>query len=198
MEPDLTIVTACDADYFWGAFLLVASLRLTGILSPIHVLEEGFSEAEKELLAQFGGLTILPLPAGNRRNLCTRKAEALLGAESEWIAWLDSDCVSIGDLRPLLIPPNGAFQIRIRSEAETNSIYRRYYEPEDKPGQIPKRILNQWRDDVGDLKEPRFLGSCVTNVLVIHRRFRSFIERWNEQILKVIPPVREGITRRSD
>jgi hypothetical protein len=195
MSPDLTIVTACDANYFWGAFLLAASLRIHGVSAPIHVLAQGFSEDQKNLLLQFPDTAVIPLAEGNPRNLCTRKAEALLTANTEWVAWIDADSIAVGDLRPVLIPKNDSFQIRMRSPQETAEIYRNFYEPDETPGGIPRKIASQWKADVADLEKPACVDSCVTNVFVIHQRHRRFLELWNEQILKVIPPVHNGITR---
>jgi hypothetical protein len=196
MQPKLTIVTASDANYFWGAFILVASIRRNKVPARIHVVHSGYSKRQQRLLEQFGDTHVLEIDGDNPRNFCTRKAEAMLTADTEWISWMDADCMVVGDIAPLILPPNGEFQVRLRSQAETLALYADYYRDGDAPGSIPGWILRQWQQDVGDLAEPRLVESCASNVFVIHQRYRPFLELWNRQILKVIPPVYAEITNK--
>ena len=53
--PSVTIVSAADAGYFWGLFLLAASNAKSGMGLPMSLLTKGFSDRQKELLRQFPG-----------------------------------------------------------------------------------------------------------------------------------------------
>ena len=186
-SSDLTIVTACDANYFWGAFLLVASLRQNRVASPIHVLVKGFDARQTGLLEQFRDVRVIPLAADNPRTLVTIKPYALMTAQTPWLAWLDADCMAIGDIEPLLIPENDSLQIRLREQTENADIYGDKYKPGDSLGGIPAWVLERWRDDVGDLQQPRHNTAAVVNALVLNQTHRDFLQLWDRQMQKVIP-----------
>lgn len=59
-NPPVTnaIVTACDAPYFWGALLLVASVRYSGGRLPIFVVGAGLSRKQIDLLTQFADVSV--------------------------------------------------------------------------------------------------------------------------------------------
>jgi len=180
---DLTITTACDKNYIWGAFLLVASLRRHGTAARIHVLGKDFGPAELAVLQQFE----------DRRHLVTTKPEAMLSADSEFIAWMDADCMAVGDLGPLLKPPNGELQIRLRARAENAAVYRSLMRPGDAPGAVPEHVLARWRTDVAELAAPRLEASAVTNMIVLHHRHRPFVELWARQMDAVLDPFLAGV-----
>ena len=190
---NLTITTACDKNYIWGAFLLVASLRRHGTAARIHVLGKDFGPAELAVLQQFEDVAVLPLDPDNQRNLTTSKPAALLSAGTEWMAWMDADCMAVGDLGPLLLPPNGELQIRVRGRDENASVYRNLMRAGDLPGAVPAHVLARWQRDVGDLGLPRLETSAVANMIVLHRRFRPFIELWARQMDAVLDPRMAGV-----
>ncbi len=193
----ITVTTACDANYFWGAFLMAGTLRQHGMTLPVHVLGKDFSGEQKAMLEQLGGVSVLPLPP-NSRSLTTSKPDALATVETEWMAWIDADCVFTGDLSRQLIPPNGELQIRVRGPAENATVYTRRYAPGEEPGTIPRRVLEQWRADVGDLQTSRLSTVAVANVIVLHRRFRPFVELWRAQMDRVLAPRLAGVIAADD
>ena len=197
MQPQITIVSACDRNFLWGAFLLAASAarHIPGI--PVHILQTGFTPADAALFDGFGDVRLLPLDNNDPRNVCNRKAEALLTAETEFVAWMDSDCMVIGDITGMLIPANGEFQIRLRESRENAWVWRNHYAPGEPRGGLPQTVLARWCADVGQLPSPHLDTTCVTNVFVLHRRHLDFIREWKNQIAKVIPPVHAGAVDRS-
>jgi hypothetical protein len=183
----VTIVSACDRNYLWGAFLLAASAARHTPNVPFHLLHTGFAPEDRALLQQFSNVSVLELSAENRHNVCNRKPEALLTGDTEYIAWLDADCMIVGDIRPLLIPENNEFQIRLREPSENGWVWRDHYAAGEERGGLPASVLSRWRQDVRQLELPRLSTTCVTNALVLHRRHLDFIREWRDQIAKVLP-----------
>jgi hypothetical protein len=88
ISPDITLVTAGDAGYFWGAFLLAASIRRHQLPGRVLVMQAGFDAAQQQLLTQFPDVTLRPADPANPYSFNNRKAEALLLADSEfWRGW---------------------------------------------------------------------------------------------------------------
>ena len=81
MNPAITIVSACDRNFLWGAYLLVASAARNVPGTPVHLLQTGFSEEEIALIRQFPDARLLPLANDDPRCVANRKAEALLSAD---------------------------------------------------------------------------------------------------------------------
>ena len=189
----ITIVSACDRNFLWGAYLLAASSARFLPETPVHILQTGFTEADSALLKQFPTVRVLPLPDNDPRNVANRKSEALLSADTEFIAWLDADCMVIGDVSRHLIPKNGEFQIRMRAPAENAWVWRNHYAPGEPRGGLPKSVLEQWRADLGQPGNPRVDSACVTNCFVLHKRHLDFVRQWKSQIAKVIPPTHAGV-----
>jgi hypothetical protein len=197
MKSNVTIVTACDKNYLWGAFLLAASAARCIPNVAVNVVQIGFTEQDKSYFTQFPYCSVLPLTADDPRNVANRKAEALTTGDSEYIAWLDADCMVIGDIESMLIPENGEFQIRMRGPAENAEVWSKHYEPGEAPGGIPQAVLTEWQADVGQLEAPSHNTACVTNAFVLHRRHIGFIHQWRSQIAKVIPAANTGVVDRS-
>lgn len=197
MNPQVTIVSACDRNYLWGAFLLAASAarHLPGV--PVHILQTGFTAADAAWFAGLPDVRLLELADHDPRNVANRKAEAIVTAQTDYVAWLDADCMVIGDIRPLLVPANGEFQIRLREPAENAWVWRNHYAPGEPRGGLPASVLAQWRADVGQEATPRLDTTCVTNAFVLHRRHLDFIREWKSQIAKVIAPVNAGVVDHS-
>ncbi len=187
-SPDITLVTACDAGYFWGAFLLAASIRRHQLPGRVLVMQAGFDAAQQQLLAQFPDVTSRPADPANPYRFNNRKAEALLLADTEYLAWLDADCFIAGPVGGLLVPANGEFQARRREPAENASAFDRSYEPGEPRGGMPKSVLERWQRDVGERVTPRGDTTYPSNCFVIHARHRPFLEHWDRQIRAVIPP----------
>lgn len=193
MKNDITIVTACDRNYLWGAFLLIASASRNIPQVPIHLLQTGFTPDDIAFFTQFPQVSVIQLSDEDSRNVSNRKSEAILSAETDYIAWLDADCMVIGDIREMLIPENGEFQIRLREQWENAWIWCEHYQPGDKKGSIPSAVAAKWKEDVNQLATPRHDTTCVANTFVIHRRHLDFIRQWREQITKVLPSGNHGL-----
>lgn len=185
---DITIVTACDRNYLWGSLLLACSAARWIPDVPLIVFQTGFTDDDKELLTQFPNVQVKDLQSADPRTVAVRKPEALLGVDSEYVAWLDADCFIYGDILPCLIPDSGQFQIRFRGAEENADVWRNHYEAKDEKGAIPQRVLNRWQKDVNERKEARFKTACVTNSFVIHRNSIGLIQRWQDLIVKVLMP----------
>jgi len=193
MQPQVTIVSACDRNFLWGAFLLAASAARNIPQVPLHLLHSGFTPEDIALFTQFPQVTAIPLSDDDKRNVSNRKSEALLTASTEYIAWMDSDCMVIGDIADQLIPANGEFQIRLRDPKENAWVWCKHYQDGDKRGTLPTSVLDQWRKDVGQRDAPLVDTTCVANTFVIHRHHLAFIRQWRAQIAKVLSSSDHGL-----
>jgi hypothetical protein len=193
MSPRVTLVSACDRNFLWGAYILAASAARHLPDVPLHLLHAGFTAEDLALFRPFPRVKLIPLSDANRRNVCNRKAEAMLSADTEFVAWLDADCMVIGDIAELLIPHNGEFQIQLRSPAENAQVWRHHYTGDEPRTGIPRAVLRRWQEDVAQLDTPRLDTTCVTNVIVVHRRHLDFIREWQAQIAKVLPAADTGV-----
>ncbi|MBS2023916.1 MAG: hypothetical protein JST92_16045 [Deltaproteobacteria bacterium] len=194
---DVTLCTACDGGYFWGAFLLVSSLRRHGVRAPVHVLGKDFSAEQVALLEQFPGVRLPPLPP-NERSLTTSKPAALLTAETTWAAWIDADCIVTGDVTPLLAPVDGDAQIRVRGPEELRAVYRKAYLAGEPQRGVPLHIAAQWKRDVGGVEAPRLESTCVANVIVLRRAHEEFIREWHAQIDRLLAPKLQALVDTSN
>jgi hypothetical protein len=197
MHDNFTVVTNCNQNYLWGAYLLTASLRFQKNPVAVHVIAQGFSAADNGLLEQFGNVRVIPPDKSNPRNLTNLKAQSLLTANTEYIGWFDSDCVVVGDITKYWIPPNGSFQSRFRSPAEMTDLYRKKFDPGEPAGGVPKRMLDIWRTDVGENQIAAIKTTCTADNFVFHRRHLDFIKRWDEQLKKIIPAEDQGVVNRN-
>jgi len=197
MNPETTIVSACDRNFLWGAFLLAASAarHIPGV--PVHILQTGFTDQDAAYFEQLPDVRLIRLGDDDPRNVANRKSEAILTGETEYIAWLDADCMVVGDIRPLLKPVNGEFQIRLRESRENAWVWRNHYATGEARGGVPASVLACWKNDVAQLEAPAINTACVTNSFVLHRRHLDFIRQWKSQIAKVIPPVHAGVVDKS-
>ncbi len=193
MQPSVTIVSAADAGYFWGLYLLAASVAKSGMGFPMNLLIKGFNDPQRRLLEQFDGVTLHEISDDSARNLCMRKAEAFSHAETDYIAWLDSDCVVVGDISELIIPMNGEMQLRLRMPFETTEAFAHFYEDGEPREGLARAVAKTWQEDVGERDEPRHDSIASSNCFVVHRRHLPFIARWEEQIKKVLPSENSGV-----
>jgi hypothetical protein len=177
-----TIVTSCNSAYFWGAYLLIASIKFNHGKDPIHVLASGLSTNQIQHLAQFENVKII-----ETSNLSPHleKPKAIMSATTEYITWVDADCLFMGHLDKLLLPLNQSFQIRFRESLENGYVFKRHYQYDDRLGDIPKRIMNIWQNDVNERHQPRYTTQCVSNFLSMHCSHMPFIARWEAQLKKV-------------
>lgn len=197
MNSSVTIVSACDRNFLWGAFLLAASAARSVPGVPVRLLETGFTAEDRALFAQFPQVTLQTLSAGNARNVANRKAEALLAADTDYVAWLDADCFVIGDIAEKLIPTNNEFQIRMREPWENAWVWRNHYASGEPRGGLPASVAARWCEDVGQLISAQTDTTCVTNAFALHRRHLPFVREWQAQIAKVIPARHAGVVDNS-
>lgn len=191
--PISTIVTACDSNFVWGAMLLGLSLRYNKMTSSFHVLGYDLNPEEIAQLSSIPQTKVFNTHKTSSRSVCTQKPEAIATADTEIIVWMDADCVVIGNIESFFVCPENQLQIRWREADENGSIYRNYYKKEDKWGCIPSRVLKQWKEDVGDLATAQIKTVCQTNCFVINCTHIRFIEKWREQMEKVIPADSTGV-----
>jgi len=187
-KPDVSIVTACDANYFWGAFLLTASLQKMQAPVNLIVFQSGFSTDMERSISQFSIARVRKDESSSPFSLNNRKPGYLLKADSEYVAWFDADCLAVGSTSDLIVPVNRQLQVRLRLAAENASVFERYYRPGDQWGEIPSWILERWKSDVGGRKTPRMNTTCPSNCFVIHNRFLPFIQEWEDLISRVLNP----------
>lgn len=196
-----TVVTAGDANYLWGLFLLLASMRASGMDEPVIVGTKGFSSADADVLAQFGGVRLLPLD-GDGRSLTCCKARMMLAAETDFVTWADSDALFQGNCSALLPPPDAqTIRVRRRSAAEM-------------PGAFPKgydlsRILPTWRADVASVAglplaaipevtaaDVAAFRSCSACCLSLARSQERFLRAWHALMMR-LPAGDVGVVDRS-
>ncbi len=192
-EPRLTIVSAADRRFLWGLYLLAASVARANMPVRFVAMIKDFSEADRQLIDQFPHSSTFEFSADNPRNPTNRKAEVFSKAETEFIAWLDADCVLTGDCYQELIPENGDSIFRFRGPDELAYSCMRVARPEDPHGEMPRHVLETWRQDVGERAEPRFPSTVSANCFVIHRKHLPFIEKWGGQIQKVVSAEDRGV-----
>ena len=174
-----TIVTAGDKRFFWGIYLLVASIRMHKMKNPIKCLVKGLSEEEEQALKQYDVEVYrseeLDIP------IQVQKPAALyLGAkESAYTTWIDADCIVEGDLSDLLIPAKPQ-EIMIRFRNRKENILR--FRDLKTEGEIPDVVKKIWQEDVAEGTECKIETTSVNNVLTIHQSNLPLIERWDQQI----------------
>lgn len=201
MAIDNTICTAGDHNYLWGLFLLIASMRRFGMDEPVIVGTKGFTDRDRRVLEQFGGVRLVSLDHADHSLTC-HKAEVMLAAESGYVTWADSDAMFKGNCSNLLLPPDVA-QIRVRRRCAA-----------EMPGAFPKgydlrRILQAWRKDVATAAgldaaalpgvTERFVASfrsCSACYLSLARSQERFLLVWHALMMR-LPKGDAGVVDRS-
>lgn len=194
-----SIVIAGDRNYFWGLFLLIASLRKNKMDEPVVVAAIDFPQEYIELLEQFDHVKVhrMPYPA---RTISCSKGEYMLLADTEYITWVDCDAFFIGNNSENLIPnkPN-QIHIRQREQKENALAFKGHYFGEN--GQkIPEEVLRVWRKDceVAPHTPANIEHSCSACLCSIHKSSRHLMEAWGKQIDKVLPRGDVGVINQSD
>jgi len=181
-----TVVTACDSNYIWGAYILIASLCYYDVKCYKKVLGIMLTNEEQELLTQFPNTEVFNSNRITDRSVCLMKPHAIEAADTEIVSWMDSDCLVTGDVTDLLEAQDGEIQIRFRSFEENAGVYRNYYGKDDELGLIPQKVLDVWKADVNDLETPQISTVCETNCFVITKNSMEFVKKWQTQMEKVI------------
>lgn len=114
-----TVVTIGDRSYLWGVFLLIASMRKSGMEEPGDRLRRRLRRARiRWILEGLGGVRVVPAPPTARTLACS-KPDAMLLADTEFVTWVDSDGFFTGNVSEKLVPLSpGEIHIRMRGEAE--------------------------------------------------------------------------------
>jgi hypothetical protein len=188
-----TIVMASDNNYVWGVWLLIASMRMNSMDEPVLILAENYSENDIECLEQFGKVKIVERSETSVRNLTFSKPEAMLLADTEYITWVDCDALFYGNCSKYLAPEPGFIHIRKRAYPENGIGFAKFYDPGEKPGPIPEKVLEIWRKDVGENQEPAFDTCSSACYISIPQEYRFILEKWREQIAEVMPEDNVGI-----
>ena len=192
MKYKNTIVTACDSLYHWGAFLLIASLKFHKVKTLIHILGYQLTEREIHLLSQFSNVKVIPSNNKMQRSICTLKPDSIFSTETEWVTWMDADCIVTNNIFANFKMQKN-FIIRFREKAENREVYRNKYSKNDVIGSIPNIVLATWQKDVGERKTSNINTVCTTNCFMIHRSHFPFIEKWKSQMDKVIPDTMSSV-----
>ena len=174
-----TVVTAGDKAFSWGALLLVASMRRNGMMHPVIVGTTGWPKEMEQRVLSLGGVTLHELPKSRQCVTCQKPMLMNLDEiETEWVCWADSDAVFVGDCSEWLVGDN------------PDEITIRKYSPP--PDDFTPANLETWRRDVeqycgGACTESRYETRMNAPFIVLHRKWRPFLERWQNQIAKVLP-----------
>lgn len=188
-----TVVTVSNRNYLWGVFLLIASMRRSGMDEPVLVYGSGFESRDERVLQALGDVRIVPVGSAVRSLTCS-KADAMLLADTEYVTWVDCDGFFTGNVSELLVPPSpDEIHIRMRGELENSHAFASHLFGSDGRS-IPPEVLNQWRKDVpGALALPANPRSCSACLFSLHRSHRDFLEMWREQMAKVLPAGNVGV-----
>lgn len=176
-----TVVTACDREFSWGALLLAASMRMNGMRHPIVIGAMDWSDTMKNRVRALGGVTIRQLPTSKQCVACQKPM--LMGCDevtTDWVCWADADAVFVGDCSEWLV-----------GDDPEEIVVRKYSPP---PPLLTAETLAVWRNDVlrlfGNALPQSRLGNTTVNnpFIVLHRKWRPFLERWRIQTEAVIAP----------
>ena len=192
-----TVVTIGDANFLWGLFMLIASMRKSGMDEPVLVGAYHFTPEVEEILKQLGDVTIYTLKNIDHSLTCY-KPTVMSTVQTEYITWIDSDGFFAGNCSKRLPPLSpDEIHIRMRGPEENAQAFSGYRYGEDGRS-IPKAVLAAWKADVPDSREePRFLRNCVASSFSIHRSFMPFFQKWHEQMMKVLPAGNVGVVDHS-
>ena len=191
-----TVVTVGDINYLWGLFMLIASMRKSGMDEPVLVGAYRFTPEAEDILKQLGDVTIYTL-TNVARSLTCYKPTVMEQAGTEYITWIDGDGFFFGNCSKRLPPLSpDEIHIRMRGPEENASAFHGYSFGEDGRS-IPKAVLDTWRADVGSGQEPRIPRNCVASSFSIHRGAIPFLHKWDEQMIKVLPAGNVGVVDHS-
>ncbi len=191
-----TVATAGDRNYLWGVYLLIASMRKNRMDEPVVVLGVNYDREIAALLEQMGDVVVksIPPPA---RSLACHKPDAMLLAETEYVTWVDSDAFFLGDNSANLIPESpDEIHIRMRGEAENTLAFGGHLFGED-GRRIPAAVVDGWRLDVGGDAPPATSRACSDCLLSVHRSHLSLIEKWRDQMVRLLPEKNVGVVDRT-
>ncbi|MDD4818030.1 MAG: hypothetical protein PHI85_08690, partial [Victivallaceae bacterium] len=136
-------------------------------------------------------------PSG--RNMTCRKAEAMLLVDTEYISWVDCDGFFIGNCSELLVVASpDEIHLRLRSKEDNAKTFEEtaQYAPDDVRGDIPRAVLNIWRQDVGEREEPRLKTCASACFFSLNRKHRDFLKRFDAAAKKLLPEIDLGVAHK--
>lgn len=194
-----TVVVACDSSYFWGVFILIASMRMNGMDEPMLVFQRGFTAEMCSCLKRFGGMKIVEAtPSG--QNMTCRKAEAMLLVDTEYISWVDCDGFFIGNCSQLLVSPDpDEIHLRLRTAVDNGKAFRstKQYAAGDTFGSIPQAVLDIWRKNIGERTQPRLTSCASACFFSLNRKHRDFLEKFDWATKKFLPSTNLGVVNQT-
>ena len=180
MDVKTTVVTAGDENFAWGTYLLVASMRMNGMKHPVLAGAMEWSDKMKRRVEALGGVTIKVLPPSRQCVTCQKPLLMMADeVETEWVCWADSDGAFVGDCSEWL------------TGDDPDKIIIRKYDPP--PPDFTEENHAIWRRDIERLcgsanAKSRYNTRVNAPFIVINRKWKPFIEKWNRQIQNVLPP----------
>lgn len=186
-----TIVIASDSNYVWGVFLLISSIRKSGMDEPILVLAKSYSEEDFSCLRQFSNVRFVNYPE-SRKSMACSKPIAMLCADTEYITWVDCDGIFTNNCSHYLTS-SGGIHFRLRDKKENAEVFKKHYRKNDIKGEIPKHILKIWREDIGENIKPLFDTCGSSCFFSVHNKYRYLLEKWRDQIDIVLPDDNVGV-----
>ena len=175
-----TVVTAGDHAYAWGALMLVASMRRNGMQHPVVVWAMEWDEDQKRRIRALGDVVVQDI-AKTRQCLACQKPR-IMGCDAvktDWVCWVDADGLFVGDCSEWL-----------SGDDEDEMRIKRCNPP---PPDFTPETLSTWQRDVRRfwgqaLDESRYATRVQSGVILLHRKWRQFLGRWDAQINNVLPP----------
>ena len=130
-----TVVTAGDRAYAWGAYLLVASMRMNGMQHPVAVGAMGWTEKMKQRIAALGNVTVIDIPPSRQCVACQKPTMMMCDAvKTDWVCWADADGMFVGNCSEWLV-----------GDDIEEIVVRKCTPP---PPQLTPECLEIWRWDV--------------------------------------------------
>ncbi len=188
-----TVVSACDHNYIWGAWLLVASMRVHGMEDKAIILGSSLTDTDISLLTQFADTEVHIMETGNYRSMTCQKPEAMLLADTDFITWADCDAVFTGNTSKYMNASPETIRIRVRDKEENGKVFKARYDKSDIYGTIPAKILDIWRKNVGENDTPAIETVSSAAAMTIHKSKKFILEKWRQQMMQVIPNEDKGV-----
>ncbi|MCR5379587.1 MAG: hypothetical protein K6G44_01280 [Lentisphaeria bacterium] len=183
-----TIVSACDRGYALGVWLLIASIRKAEMTNPILIGAYNWPDEWKTDILKFPNVFIEDLPITDKRSVTCSKPEIMLRAKTDYVTWIDCDGIVTGNMAEALDFPDDTINVRSKTPSETKDIYFKSREANEDPGTIPDKITQVWKKDVAGLDMPRYPRGFSSGFIGLSLpRYRSFLQKWRSQMLKVLP-----------
>ena len=185
---ETTVVTAGDHRFAWGVLLLLASMRMNGMMHPVVVGATKWTPEMKRRVTALGGVTIRDLPPSRMCVTCQKPVMMCCDdVKTDWVCWADADGLFVGDCSEWLTG-DSSDEIVIR---KCNPV----------PPDFTRENLDIWRNDIAHhlgsaLPESRYETRFSAPFIVIHRRNFPFLQRWQAQIENVLPPDVEIIMKK--